>query len=124
MAEQQNKIKTAVVTGASRGIGRAIALELASKGVRVVINYNGSSDRAKEVQKEIQENGGQAEVRQWNVADHGACEAAVRKIVKEFGSIDILVNNAVIPKNGLLMALSAGNFVGVIVVNVKGTFNI
>ena len=51
MAEQQNKIKTAVVTGASRGIGRAIALELASKGVRVVINYNGSSDRAKEVQK-------------------------------------------------------------------------
>ena len=51
MAEQQNKIKTAVVTGASRGIGRAIALELASKGVRVVINYNGSSDRAKEVQR-------------------------------------------------------------------------
>ena len=106
MAEQQNKIKTAVVTGASRGIGRAIALELASKGVRVVINYNGSSDRAKEVQKEIQENGGQAEVRQWNVADHGACEAAVREIVKEFGSIDILVNNAGITKDGLLMALS------------------
>ena len=123
MAEQQNKIKTAVVTGASRGIGRSIALELASKGVRVVINYNGSSDRAKEVQKEIQENGGQAEVRQWNVADHGACEAAVREIVKEFGSIDILVNNAGITKDGLLMAMSEENFDSVIDVNLKGTFN-
>ena len=123
MAEQQNKTKTAVVTGASRGIGRAIALELASRGVRVIINYNGSADRAKEVQKEIQENGGQAEVRQWNVADYGACEAAVREIVKEFGSIDILVNNAGITKDGLLMAMSEENFDSVIDVNLKGTFN-
>ena len=123
MAEQQNKIKTAVVTGASRGIGRAIALELSSRGVRVIINYNGSSDRAKEVQKEIQENGGQAEVRQWNVADHAACESAVREIVKEFGSIDILVNNAGITKDGLLMAMSEENFDNVINVNLKGTFN-
>ena len=123
MAEQQNKTKTAVVTGASRVIGRAIALELASRGVRVIINYNGSADRAKEVQKEIQENGGQAEVRQWNVADYGACEAAVREIVKEFGSIDILVNNAGITKDGLLMAMSEENFDSVIDVNLKGTFN-
>ena len=123
MAEQQNKTKTAVVTGASRGIGRAIALELASRGVRVIINYNGSADRAKEVQKEIQENGGQAEVRQWNVADHAACESAVREIVKEFGSIDILVNNAGITKDGLLMAMSEENFDNVINVNLKGTFN-
>src|SRR5699024_10208439 len=113
----------AVVTGASRGIGRAIALELASKGVRGVINYNGSSDRAKEVQKEIQENGGQAEVRQWNVADHGAWEAAVREIVKGFGRSDILVNNAGITKDGLLMAMSEENFDSVIDVNLKGTFN-
>ena len=122
MAEQQNKIKTAVVTGASRGIGRAIALELASKGVRVVINYNGSSDRAKEVQKEIQENGGQAEVRQWNVADHGACEAAVREIVKEFGSIDILVNNAGITKDGLMLRMKDEDFDRVIQTNLRGAF--
>ena len=93
MAEQ-NKKKVAVVTGASRGIGRAIALELASRGAAVVINYNGSEERAKEVQKEIEEKGGEAEIRQWNVADFAACEKAVKDIVKTHGSIDILVNNA------------------------------
>ena len=92
MAEQ-NKKKVAVVTGASRGIGRAIALELASRGAAVVINYNGSEERAKEVQKEIEEKGGEAEIRQWNVADFAACEKAVKDIVKTHGSIDILVNN-------------------------------
>ena len=81
MAEQSKK-KVAVVTGASRGIGRAIALELASRGAAVVINYNGSEERAREVQKEIEEKGGEAEIRQWNVADYKACEGAVKDIVK------------------------------------------
>ena len=106
---EQNKKKVAVVTGASRGIGRAIALELASRGAAVVINYNGSEERAKEVQKEIEEKGGEAEIRQWNVADFAACEKAVKDIVKTHGSIDILVNNA--------------DFDSVIDVNLKGTFN-
>ena len=122
MAEQ-NKKKVAVVTGASRGIGRAIALELASRGAAVVINYNGSEERAREVQKEIEEKGGEAEIRQWNVADYKACEGAVKDIVKTHGSIDILVNNAGITKDGLLMGMSEEDFDQVIDVNLKGAFN-
>ena len=122
MAEQSKK-KVAVVTGASRGIGRAIALELASRGAAVVINYNGSEERAREVQKEIEEKGGEAEIRQWNVADYKACESEVKDIVKTHGSIDILVNNAGITKDGLLMGMSEEDFDQVIDVNLKGTFN-
>ena len=93
MAEYTEK-QVAVVTGASRGIGRAVALELAAKGIFVIINYNGSADRAEKVKKEIEENGGCAEALQWNVADYKACEQAVRDIVKKYGKINILVNNA------------------------------
>ena len=107
MAEQ-NKKKVAVVTGASRGIGRAIALELAFRGAAVVINYNGSEERAKEVQKEIEQKGGEAMIMQWNVADY---------------SIDSLVNNAGITKDGLLMGMSEEDFDKVIDVNLKGSFN-
>ena len=117
MAEQ-NKKKVAVVTGASRGIGRAIALELAFRGAAVVINYNGSEERAKEVQKEIEQKGGEAMIMQWNVA-----ESAVKDIVKTYGSIDILVNNAGITKDGLLMGMSEEDFDKVIDVNLKGSFN-
>lgn len=105
MAEYTEK-QVAVVTGASRGIGRAVALELAAKGIFVIINYNGSADRAEKVKKEIEENGGCAEALQWNVADYKACEQAVRDIVKKYGKINILVNNAGITKDGLLMGMS------------------
>ena len=122
MAEQ-NKKKVAVVTGASRGIGRAIALELASRGAAVVINYNGSEERAREVQKEIEEKGGEAEIRQWNVADYKACESAVKDIVKTHGSIDILVNNAGITRDGLMMRMTEQQWDMVINVNLKSAFN-
>ena len=122
MAEYTEK-QVAVVTGASRGIGRAVALELAAKGIFVIINYNGSADRAEKVKKEIEENGGCAEALQWNVADHKACEQAVRDIVKKYGKINILVNNAGITKDGLLMGMSREDFDSVVDVNLGGTFN-
>ena len=122
MAEYTEK-QVAVVTGASRGIGRAVALELAAKGIFVIINYNGSADRAEKVKKEIEENGGFAEALQWNVADYKACEQAVRDIVKKYGKINILVNNAGITKDGLLMGMSREDFDSVVDVNLGGTFN-
>ena len=122
MAEYTEK-QVAVVTGASRGIGRAVALELAAKGIFVSINYNGSADRAEKVKKEIEENGGCAEALQWNVADYKACEQAVRDIVKKYGKINILVNNAGITKDGLLMGMSREDFDSVVDVNLGGTFN-
>lgn len=115
--------KVAVVTGASRGIGRAIALELAKKGAFVVINYNGSKEKAEEVQKEIQEAGGEAEICQCNVSDFEACGAFFKETIQKYGHIDILVNNAGITKDGLLMAMSEEDFSRVVDVNLKGTFN-
>ena len=75
----------AVVTGASRGIGKAIAKELAAQGATVVINYNGSEERAKEVKQTIEENGGKASIYKCNVSDFAACEAMIKDIVKEYG---------------------------------------
>ena len=115
--------KVAVVTGASRGIGRAIALELAASGAFVVINYNGSKERAEEVKAEIEKNGGSAEIYQCNVSEFDACEEFLKHVVKEYGRIDILVNNAGITRDGLLMKMSEEDFDRVIDVNLKGTFN-
>lgn len=115
--------KIAVVTGASRGIGRAIALELAAEGAFVVINYNGSKEKAEAVKVEIIAAGGSAETSQCNVSDFDACGAFIKETVKKYGQIDILVNNAGITKDGLLMAMSEDDFCRVIDTNLKGTFN-
>lgn len=115
--------KIAVVTGASRGIGRAIALELASRGAFVVVNYNGSKDRAEEVKKEIEAAGGKAEVYQCNVSDFEKCQAFIQDVIKTYGRLDILVNNAGITRDGLLMKMSETDFDSVIETNLKGTFN-
>lgn len=115
--------KVAIVTGASRGIGRATAKKLASLGAMVVINYNGSEDEAKKVKQEIIEEGGNAEIMQCNVADYIACEEFIKNVIETYGRIDILVNNAGITKDGLLIRMSEQDFSDVIDVNLKGTFN-
>ena len=115
--------KIAVVTGGARGIGKAIAMELAKAGNIVVINYNGSADKAEETKKEIEAAGGQADVMQCNVADFNACETFFKVIAERYGRVDILVNNAGITKDGLLMKMSEEDFSRVIDVNLKGAFN-
>lgn len=117
------KNKIALITGAGRGIGRTIAIALAKEGAEVVINYNGSEERAKEVKQTIEENGGKASIYKCNVSDFAACEAMIKDIVKEYGHLDILVNNAGITKDGLIMKMKEEDFDSVLNVNLKGTFN-
>ena len=114
--------KVALVTGASRGIGRAIALKLAAEGAAVVINYHGSMEKAKEVKAEIESDGGIAEIMQCN-ADYQATEAMIRKVTDDFGRLDILVNNAGITRDGLLMKMSEEDYDTVLDTNLKGTFH-
>lgn len=114
--------RVALVTGASRGIGRAIALRLAAEGCYVVINYNGSKEKAEEVQQEILQAGGQAHIYQCNVADFQACGEMFKDTISKMGHLDILVNNAGITKDGLLMGMSEEDFSKVVDINLKGTF--
>lgn len=115
--------KVAVVTGASRGIGKAIAKKLALQGAKIIINYNGSEEKALAVKAEIEEAGGQAVVYQCNVADYTACETFIQTVIKEQGSLDILVNNAGITRDGLLMKMSEEDFDQVVNTNLKGAFH-
>ena len=118
----ENK-QIALVTGASRGIGRAIALKLAEEGYVVVINYNGSCEKAAEAKEEIEALGGMAETVKCDVSDFHQCENLIKNIVEKYGKIDVLVNNAGITKDGLLMRMSEEDFMDVININLKGAFN-
>lgn len=115
--------KVALVTGAGRGIGRAIALALAQKDMFVIVNYNGSAARAQETVEEIRQTGGEAVSFACNVADFSACGEMITALVKEYGHIDVLVNNAGITRDNLLMKMSEEDFDRVIAVNLKGCFN-
>ena len=115
--------KVAVVTGASRGIGRAIALELGRRGNFVVVNYNGSAEKAEAVKQEIEAAGGEACAMQCDVSDYGACEAFIKNIIKEYKRIDILVNNAGVTRDGLLMQMKEEDFDTVVDTNLKGAFH-
>lgn len=115
--------KIAVVTGASRGIGREIAVTLAAKGAVVIVNYNGSAARAEAVVKEIEEAGGRAEAVQCNVSEFDKAAELMSYVVKKYGRVDILVNNAGITRDNLLMKMSEEDFDAVIATNLKGAFN-
>ncbi|MCH7320902.1 MULTISPECIES: 3-oxoacyl-[acyl-carrier-protein] reductase [Solibacillus] len=114
--------KCAIVTGASRGIGRAIALELASQGARVVVNYSGSVEKAKQVVEEIQANGGEAIAVQADVANGESVQQLMQTALETYGSIDILVNNAGITRDNLLMRMKDDEWDDVINTNLKGVF--
>jgi 3-oxoacyl-[acyl-carrier protein] reductase len=115
--------RVAIVTGASRGIGRAIALELARRGAAVVVNYLSSSAAAEAVVGEIQEAGGKAVGRQADVSDFEQAQNLIKFAIDTFGGLDILVNNAGITRDTLIMMMSEEDWDRVIDTNLKSTFN-
>ncbi|MFT8315901.1 MAG: 3-oxoacyl-[acyl-carrier-protein] reductase [Clostridium sp.] len=117
------KGKTAIVTGASRGIGRAIALRLADMGANLVLNYRSSIQSTEDIIKEIEEKGVKAIAVQADISRFEEAEKLVKAAVDTFTSIDILVNNAGITKDGLLLRMKEEDFDSVINVNLKGAFN-
>ncbi len=125
MAQMEKNLngKVALVTGASRGIGRAIALMLAGEGATVLVNYNGSKEKAMEVVAQIEAAGGTAEAVGCDVSDFKACGTMIEELLAKYEHIDILVNNAGITRDNLVMRMKEEEFDQVININLKGAFN-
>lgn len=117
------KGKTAVITGGSRGIGKAIALAMAKQGAGIAVIYYGNQQSADDVCREAELFGVKALSYQCNVADFADSKNVCEKIISDFGQVDILVNNAGITKDSLLLRMSESDFAGVIDVSLKGSFN-
>ncbi|HDE5110331.1 TPA: 3-oxoacyl-[acyl-carrier-protein] reductase [Staphylococcus aureus] len=115
--------KSALVTGASRGIGRSIALQFAEEGYNVAVNYAGSKEKAEAVVEEIKAKGVDSFAIQANVADADEVKAMIKEVVSQFGSLDVLVNNAGITRDNLLMRMKEQEWDDVIDTNLKGVFN-
>ncbi len=115
--------RIALVTGASRGIGAAVAKRLAADGYFVLVNYNGSAQRAQEVVTQITAAGNEAVAMQCDVSDFDACGELIARITADYGRLDVLVNNAGITRDGLLMRMSEADFDAVIDTNLKGAFH-
>ena len=115
--------KVAVVTGASRGIGQEIAKTLAAQGATVIVNYNGSAQKAAETIQEIETMGGKAEAVQCDVSDFDKAKELLDYVIKTYGHVDILVNNAGITRDNLMMRMSEEDVDTVISTNLKGAFN-
>ena len=114
--------RNALVTGGSRGIGRAICLELARQGANVAVNYAGNAQAAEETAAACRELGVQAVTIRADVADAAACEAMVKEVISSFGSLHILVNNAGITRDNLALSISEADFDAVLDTNLKGAF--
>ncbi|MBT2570221.1 3-oxoacyl-[acyl-carrier-protein] reductase [Planococcus sp. ISL-110] len=114
--------KTAIITGASRGIGAEIARKFAADGAKVVVNYSGSQEKAEAVVAGIQADGGEAIAVKANVSDSESVKAMVEETMKTFGSVDILVNNAGITRDNLMMRMKDDEWDDVINTNLKGVF--
>jgi 3-oxoacyl-[acyl-carrier protein] reductase len=126
MSQNQDKPlagRVAVITGASRGIGKAIALELAKRGAQIVVNYNHSADAAQILVAEIEASGGRALAVQADVANFEDAQNLIKTTIDEFGGIDILVNNAGITRDTLIMMMKEEDWDVVQATNAKGTFN-
>lgn len=115
--------KTAIVTGASRGIGEGIALKLAEHGANIAFTYVSSDEKAKVLEEKLQAFGVNAKAYKSNAAIYDYCEATVNEIVKEFGTVDICVNNAGISKDNLLLRMTPEQWDEVITTNLKSVFN-
>lgn len=116
--------KVALITGATRGIGKEIALELASNGFDIAINYRSMQDGMDELKKQIEDNGVKCEFVKADVANYEQCEEMTKEIIQKFEKIDVLVNNAGITRDGLLMRMKKEDFQSVIDINLVGTFNV
>ncbi|CEK31452.1 3-oxoacyl-ACP reductase [[Clostridium] sordellii] len=115
--------KVALITGGSRGIGKAIAIKLASYKANIVINYTSNKEHALKVKEEIESYGVKSIVIKCDVSKSDEVNNMIEEVVKEFGQIDILVNNAGITRDGLLMRMKEEDFDSVIDINLKGVFN-
>jgi 3-oxoacyl-[acyl-carrier protein] reductase len=115
--------KVALVTGGSRGIGAAVARRLGAEGAHVAVNYAGSEDAARQVCADIADNGCEAEAFQADISDPEACQALVDGVIERFGALDVLVNNAGITRDGLLVRMSQEDWQQVIDTNLGGTFS-
>ena len=114
--------KVALITGASRGIGKAIAISLGKLGAEVIVNYSSSEERAKEVVEQIRSLGTNSYELKFNVADEESVNESINKIIEKSGSIDILINNAGITRDGLLMRMKSSQWDEVLNTNLKGVF--
>lgn len=115
--------KTALITGASRGIGRAIAERFAEDGASIAAIYFGNEQKANELKETIEKNGGSIKIYKCNVADYAECENTVKQVISDFGGIDILVNNAGITRDKLVLQMNEEDFDLVADTNLKGAFN-
>ena len=123
LSSQPLKERAAVVTGASRGIGKAIALELGKRGADIIVNYLSSEKNAQEVVEQIKSLGSKAIAVKADVSDFNQAFNLINKAIEEFGKIDILVNNAGITRDTLIMMMSEEDWDDVLRINLKSTFN-